>query len=118
MMPSCWDKPGNGVLCKILIDDILLENLFHVTGSIGIVQERQFFMPKTYFFEPRTYFIQFIDPKNNLAERKWQEISLDLSTFAGKFVDITFEVGEVDSAPKKDGRNDEALWAQPVIESY
>ncbi|MBW1854866.1 MAG: glycosyltransferase family 39 protein [Deltaproteobacteria bacterium] len=118
MMPSCWDKPGNGVLCKILIDAILLENLFHVTGSIGIVQERQFFMPKTYFFEPRTYFIQFIDPKNNLAERKWQEISLDLSTFAGKFVDITFEVGEVDSAPKKDGRNDEALWAQPVIESY
>jgi len=118
MMPSCWDKPGNGVLCKILIDAILLENLFHVTGSIGIVQERQFFMPKTYFFEPRTYFIQFIDPKNNLAERKWQEISLDLSTFAGKFVDITFEVSEVDSAPKKDDRNDETLWAHPIIESY
>jgi hypothetical protein len=115
MMPSCWDKPGNGVLCKILIDDILLENLFHVTGSIGIVQERQFFMPKTYFFEPRTYFIQFIDPKNNLAERKWQEISLDLSTFAGKVVSITFEVS---GGPHHDDRNDEALWANPIIESY
>jgi hypothetical protein len=115
MMPSCWDKPGNGVLCKILIDDILLENLFHVTGSIGIVQERQFFMPKTYFFEPRTYFIQFIDPKNNLAERKWQDISLDLSTFAGKVVSITFEVS---GGPHHDDRNDEALWANPIIESY
>ena len=115
MMPSCWDKPGDGVLCKILIDDILLENLFHVTGSIGVVQRRQFFMPKTYFFEPRTYFIQFIDPKNNPAERKWQEISLDLSTFAGKVVDITFEVS---SGPEDDERNDEALWAHPIIESY
>ncbi len=115
MMPSCWDKPGDGVLCKILLDDILLENLFHITGSIGIVQKRQFFKPKTYFFEPRTYFIQFIDPKNNFAERKWHEISLDLSTFAGKVVDITFEIS---GGPHNDDRDDEALWAHPVIESY
>jgi hypothetical protein len=115
MTPSCWDKPGDGVLCKILLDDILLENLFHVTGSIGIGQRRQFFKPKTYFFEPRTYLIQFIDPKNNYAERKWQEISLDLSTFTGEVVDITFEVG---GGPKNDDRYDEVLWAHPIIESY
>jgi len=115
MTPSCWDKPGDGVLCKILIDDILLENLFHVTGSIGVMQRRQFFKPKTYFFEPRTYFIQFIDPKNNPVERKWQDILLDLSTFAGKVVDITFEVS---GGPHHDNRNDETLWAQPIIESY
>lgn len=115
MIPSCWDKPGDGILFKILIDDILLENLFHVTGSIGVGQRRQFFKPKTYFFEPRTYFIQFIDPKNNPAERKWQDISLDLSTFAGKVVDLTFEVS---AGPKDDGRNDEAVWANPIIESY
>jgi len=115
MMPSCWDKPGDGVLCKILIDDILLENLFHVTGSIGVGQRRQFFKPKTYFFEPRTYFIQFIDSKNNPAERKWQNISLDLSTFAGKVVDITFEAS---GGPKNDQRYDDVLWAQPIIESY
>jgi hypothetical protein len=115
MMPSCWDKPGDGVLCKILLDDILLENLFHITGSIGIAQRRQFFKPKTYFFEPRTYFIQFVDPKNNFAERKWHEISLDLSTFAGKVVDITFTVR---GGQGHDNRNDEALWAHPIIESY
>ena len=115
MMPSCWDKPGDGVLCKIFIDDILFENLFYITGSIGIGQRRQFFKPKTYFFEPRTYFIQFIDPKNNLAERRWQEISLDLSRFAGKVLDITFEVS---GGPNHDDRNDETLWAHPAIESY
>lgn len=115
MLPSCWDKPGDGVLCKIFLDDILLENLFHVTGSIGVGQRRQFFKPKTYFFEPRTYFIQFIDPKNNPTERKWHDISLDLSTFAGKVVDITFEVS---SGPHHDDRNDEALWVNPIIESY
>ena len=118
MMPSCWDKPGDGVLCKILVDDILFENFFHVTGSIGVEQKRLFFNPKTYFFEPRTYFIHYIDPKNNPTERKWQEISLDLSTFAGKFVDITFEVGEVDRGPERDEQNDETLWANPIIESY
>jgi len=115
MIPSCWDKPGDGVLYKILINDILLENLFHVTGSIGAGQKRQFFKPKTYFFEPRTYFIQFIDPKKNPADKKWQNIFLDLSTFAGKVVDITFEVS---GGPEDDDRNDEALWAHPIIESY
>ncbi len=115
MMPSCWDKPGDGILYKILIDNILLENLFHVTGSIGVEQKRQFFRPKTFFFEPRTYFVKFIDPKNNFAERKWHTISLDLSTFAGKVVDITFEVS---SGPHHDDRYDKALWAHPIIESY
>ena len=115
VMPSSWDNSGDGILVKILIDDILLENFFHVTGSIGLAQRRQFFKPKTYFFEPRTYFIQFIDPKNNLVERKWHEVSLDLSTFAGKVVDITFEAS---CGHNHDNRYDEVLWAHPIIESY
>ena len=59
--------------------------------------------------------MQFINPQNNPADRKWKEISLDLSTFTGKVVDITFEVA---GGPKGDDRNDEALWAHPIIESY
>jgi len=115
MMPSCWDKPGDGALCRILINDILLENIFHITGAIGVEQKRQFFRPKTFFFLPRTYFIDFIDPKHNSDQRKWHEISLDLSTFAGKVVDITFEVT---GGPLRDDRYDEILWAHPLIESY
>ena len=38
--------------------------------------------------------------------------SLDLSAFTGKVVDITFEVA---GGPKGDDRNDEALWAHPLL---
>jgi 4-amino-4-deoxy-L-arabinose transferase-like glycosyltransferase len=115
MMPSCWDEEGDGVLCKIIINDIFLENFFHVPSSVGIEQTKQFFRPRTFFLLPHIYFIQFIDPKNNLAEREWQDISLDLSTFSGRFIDITFEVS---GGPRHDDRCDEALWAHPIIESY
>ncbi len=115
VVPSCWEKPGDGVLCKILIDDILLENLFHVTGSVGVVQKRQFFKPKTYFFQPRTYYMQLIDPTNNPADRKWHPISLDLSTFAGKVVDITFKAA---GGPCHKRLTGAILWAHPLIESY
>jgi hypothetical protein len=116
MVPSCWDKPGDGLVGKILINDVLLENLFRETGAIRGSQIRQFFRARTFFLsKPRTYFMQFIDPQNNPADRKWKEISLDLSTFTGKVVDITFEVA---GGPKGDDRNDEALWAYPIIERY
>ena len=80
-----------------------------------LAQVKQFFRPRTYFLPSRTYFIQFIDPVNNLTERKWQDIALDLSTFAGRVVDITFQVS---GGPRNDNRCDEALWGEPVIESY
>ena len=54
--------------------------------------------------------MQFIDAQNNPADREWKEISLDLSTFSGKVVDITFEVT---GGPKGDDRNDEALLGFP-----
>ena len=116
MVPSCWDKSGDGLVGKILINDVLLENLFRETGAIRGSQIRQFFRARTFFLsKPRTYFMQFIDAQNNSADREWKEISLDLSTFSGKVVDITFEVA---GGPRGDDRNDEALWASPIIERY
>ena len=115
MTPACWNKPGDGVLFRILVNDIVLENLFQSVRTIATKQKRQFFQPQTFFIQPRTYFIQYVDPKNKPSERKWQDLCLDLSTFAGNIVDITFET---DAGPSGDDRNDEALWAQPVIESY
>ena len=57
-------------------------------------------------------------PKNNvyaIYKRNWHKISLDLSRFEGKTIDITFTVN---GGPYHDDRNDEAVWAHPVIESY
>jgi hypothetical protein len=115
ILPSCWDKRGDGVLYKITINDLFLENFFRVPSSAGIGQMKDFLRPRTFFTPPRTYFIHFIDPKNNLGERKWQDITLDLSAFAGKVVDITFAVS---GGPRNDNHYDEALWADVVVEGY
>ncbi len=116
MPASSWDKPGDGVLCKILIDNILVENIFTQIAAVRVSELREFLRPRTFFFkEPSTYFNQFIDPVHDHAARSWQDISVDLSAFAGQVVDIIFEVG---GGPVNDNQNDEVLWANPVIESY
>ena len=115
MMPSCWDKEGDGVLYKITVSDNLFENVFSVPGDAGIAQMKNFLRPRSIFLAPHTYFLAFIDPKQNHAERSWQDISLDLSRFAGKVIDISFEVS---GGPRNDNRYDEALWGNPVIEGY
>jgi hypothetical protein len=107
---------GDGVQCKILIDDTLLENFFQEVGTIRVEHMRQFFRPRTFFFsKPRTYFLQFINTQNNQEDRNWQDLSLDLSAFAGNVIDITFEVS---GRPQGEECTAEVLWVQPTIESY
>jgi hypothetical protein len=116
MPPASWNQPGDGALCRILIDDILVENILTQIASVRVSELREFFRPRTFFFkEPRTYFNQYINPAHDHAARSWQDISVDLSAFAGQVVDITFEVS---GGPAHDNQNDAVLWANPVIESY
>jgi len=116
VVPSYRDESGGGVRCKILIDDTLLENVFQKVGAIRVEQMRQFFRPRTFFFsKPRTYFLQLIDTQNDQDATNWQDLSLDLSAFAGKVIDITFEVSSV---PQDEGDTGEVLWVHPTIESY
>jgi hypothetical protein len=116
MSPSAQEMAGDGALCRILVDDVLVENVFTEIAAVRVAELRQFFRPRTFFFKkPRPYFVQYIDPKQNPAARAWQDISLDLSAFAGKVVDIIFEVS---GGPANNDRDDEVLWADPFIESY
>ena len=115
VMPASWDAAGDGIIFKIMINDIIMENFFHVPGSVGFAQVKQFLRPRTFFLPPRTYFIKYLDPKQNPSERKWHDIELDLSSFAGKVVDIIFEVS---GGPLEDNQYDEALWGDPFIEYY
>jgi len=115
-VPPYGVKAGAGVQCKILIDDTLLENAFQEIGAIRVEQMRQFFRPRTLFFsKPRTYFLQCINTHNNPDRGTWQDLSLDLSAFNGKVIDITFEVT---GNPQGDGCTAEVLWDHPTIESY
>ncbi len=114
--PASRDTPGDGALCKILIDDIMVENIFTAMASVRVSELREFFRPRTFFFkEPQTYFKQFVEPARERANLTWQDFSVDLSAFAGKVVEITFEVS---GGPFNDCRNDQVLWADPVIENY
>jgi hypothetical protein len=113
--PETWKQEGDGVICKILFSDLFMENLFDEVGMVGVEQRKSFLKPRSWFFETRTIYLQYLDPKHNLDERIWHQVDLDLSRFAGKVVEFTFEV---DQGPLKDRRFDIALWGEPVIETY
>jgi hypothetical protein len=115
MMPSCWYKEGDGALCKITINDNLFENVFTAPGEASTAQLKNFLRLRSIFLTPRNYFLRFIDAKQHPDERAWQNVSLDLSPFAGKVIDISFEVS---GGPRNDDRYDEVVWGEPVIHGY
>lgn len=59
-------------------------------------------------------FSKYIDPKNNLEDRKWHDEEVDLSKYAGKTVEITFSTK---GGPKGDLSWDWAVWGDPRIVS-
>ena len=81
--PSVWDKEGDGVTFAVII-----------TTKSG----------STLAFEKE------IDPKNCSADRRWDEVIVDLSPYAGQSVGITFA-----TYPGEDNYWDWAVWGHPVI---
>lgn len=58
--------------------------------------------------ETQTLFEQYIDPKNNPDERRWQDIAIDLSPWSGQRVDLRFST---DAGPLDDATYDWAFWS-------
>jgi len=57
-------------------------------------------------------FSEYIDPKNNHNERKWNEFELDLSQYADKYATITLSTLPGNA---NDSRYDWAWWGEPII---
>lgn len=57
-------------------------------------------------------FDEYIDPKNNRADRKWFDFSVDLSAYGGEIVKIIFETR---LGPQQDNRFDWAGWGEPRL---
>ena len=57
-------------------------------------------------------FAEYIDPKNRREDRRWHDYEVDLSTWAGQTVTITFSTG---CGPNDDCRYDWAGWGAPRI---
>lgn len=57
-------------------------------------------------------FSKYIDPKNNISDRKWHDFELPLDKYAGNNVTISFVTS---SGPKNDNSYDWAYWGEPKI---
>jgi hypothetical protein len=87
MKPEAWTQEGDGVL-------------FFVGVSDGRA------------YEP--LFSQHVHPFANSGDRKWIQVMVDLSAYAGEEIDLIFNTRS--GKPEKgDVRGDLALWGQPEI---
>lgn len=85
-----WDKEGDGVLFEIII-----------------VDEKS---------QKNVIFSRYIDPKNNVEDRKWFDNSLNLKAFAGQRLSLVFKTTD---GPKSNRAYDWAGWSRPqIVSSY
>jgi hypothetical protein len=86
--PQVWspDK-GDGVGYQIYVNTMVPENLI---------------------------FSQYIDPKHNATEQRWNPYQLDLSPYAGENVTLIFSTNP---GPINDGTYDWAWWGNPRIQN-
>ena len=88
MQPEAWEKEGDGV--KFLV---------------GVSDGRAF----------EELFAQHVHPFANQGDRKWLDVRVDLSTYAGEEVDLIFNTFAGPGRNAEDSRNDLALWGNPEI---
>lgn len=78
--PQSWTQSGDGVTFAI-----------YVESGQGMQQ----------------LFSTYMDPKRNVADRRWHPHTVDLSAYSGQVVTLIFETG---TGPAGDSRNDWAAW--------
>jgi tetratricopeptide (TPR) repeat protein len=83
--PQAWDQPGDGVTFLIHIQSDAIDH---------------------------TIFSKYIDPKNNIQDRRWYFETIDMSEYQGQAVKIILET---QAGPDGDDRYDWAGWAAPKL---
>ena len=86
--PESWTQEGNG-------------SLFFV----GVSDGRSF----------DQLFTQHVNPFSNAGDRKWIQVWVDLSAYAGEEVDLIFNTRSSPANTAPDARNDAPLWGTPEI---
>jgi hypothetical protein len=87
LKPEAWTQEGDGVLFYVGVSD------------------RRAFQP---------LFTQHVHPFANSGDRKWIQVMVDLSSYAGEEVELIFN-SRSGQPEKGDIRGDYALWGQPEI---
>jgi hypothetical protein len=86
--PESWTEEGDGVLFRVGVSD-------------------------GHAFED--LFTQHVNPFSNSGDRKWIQVWVDLSAYAGEEVELIFNTNSSPPGKGDDPRNDHALWGAPEI---
>ena len=68
----------------------------------------------------RTYhelLTRHVNPYGTPGDRRWIPVTIDLTPFGGKAVDLIFNTDPGPAGVPADGRNDLALWGEPTVAS-
>jgi hypothetical protein len=84
---EAWTQPGDGVQFRVGVSDG-----HNYTDLVKIL----------------------VDPLDNASDRRWNNVTLDLSPYAGETVDVIFNT-DPGLPGHNDVRNDLALWGDPRI---
>ncbi|MFN8059584.1 MAG: hypothetical protein U0Q12_10500 [Vicinamibacterales bacterium] len=86
--PEAWEQPGDGVLFRMGVSDgRTYDELINV----------------------------HVDPANNPSDKRWVEVSADLSAYAGQTVEVVLNTNSSLPGRGDDTRNDWAVWGSPQI---
>jgi hypothetical protein len=88
MKPESWTQEGDGVLFRF-----------------GVSDGRNF----------QDLFTQHINPFANEGDRRWIQVWVDLSAYAGEDVELIFNTNTGPPGKEGDNRADLALWGDPEI---
>ena len=86
LSPGVWNKPGDGVLFKVELDE----------GTAETVE----------------LLSQYINPKAVEPDRKWHDAEVDLSLYEGQRVTLIFST---DAGPENNNAFDHAAWSEPTL---
>jgi hypothetical protein len=88
LRPEAWTEPGDGVLFRMAISDgRSYDELINV----------------------------HVDPANTPGDRRWIEVSADLSAYAGQAVDLILNTNSSLPLRGDDSRSDWAVWGAPQV---
>ncbi|PWB54421.1 MAG: hypothetical protein C3F13_06605 [Anaerolineales bacterium] len=86
LSPEVWTQPGDGVTFGLFVED----------------------SPDT----SKEIWSAYIDPKENIEDRRWLPYTIDLSPYGGQIIKLIFTTS---SSPSGDNRYDWAGWGNPRI---
>jgi hypothetical protein len=87
--PTVWDKEGDGVLFRLGIGD--------AKGGYDELLN------------------QHLNPAANKSDRRWIQVAIDLSAWAGREINLTLSTNASVPGRSQDLRNDLALWCAPTL---